>query len=101
MAAGELSAETRAALGIGAADPPPWLPRMRLLGLPPGWSGNAAARGAAGGEEDFVIFDGEGEAAQVGRSGVSPPPLLSYTQNTPHIMERPGCRVVPWLAQFS
>eukprot|EP00873_Tetraselmis_striata_P029730 jgi/Tetstr1/449994/TSEL_037046.t1 len=61
---GELSAETRAALGIGAADPPPWLPRMRLLGLPPGWSGNAAARRAAGGEEDFVIFDGEGEAAQ-------------------------------------
>ncbi len=32
---GQLSSETRAALGLGPLDPPPWLDRMRQLGYPP------------------------------------------------------------------
>lgn len=32
---GQLSDETRAALGIGPLDPPPWLDKMRELGYPP------------------------------------------------------------------
>ena len=34
---GKLSEELRAAMGIGPLDPPPWLPRMRALGYPPGY----------------------------------------------------------------
>lgn len=34
---GKLSAELRAALGIDANDPPPWLARMRKMGVPPGY----------------------------------------------------------------
>lgn len=34
---GALSAETRACLGIGEFDPPPWLQRMREIGYPPGY----------------------------------------------------------------
>jgi PSP len=34
---GQLSAELRAALGISASAPPPWLARMRRLGYPPGY----------------------------------------------------------------
>ncbi|GJP33526.1 hypothetical protein CLOM_g18056 [Closterium sp. NIES-68] len=36
---GVLSAELRAAMGIGDLDPPPWLRRMRDLGYPPGYLG--------------------------------------------------------------
>lgn len=34
---GVLSSETRACLGIGEFDPPPWLQRMREIGYPPGY----------------------------------------------------------------
>jgi len=32
---GQLSSETRAALGLGPLVPPPWLDRMKQLGYPP------------------------------------------------------------------
>ena len=32
---GQLSSDTRAALGLSPLDPPPWLDRMRQLGYPP------------------------------------------------------------------
>ena len=32
---GQLSDETREALGLGPLDPPPWLDKMRQLGYPP------------------------------------------------------------------
>ena len=32
---GQLSSETREALGLGPLDPPPWLDKMRQLGYPP------------------------------------------------------------------
>ena len=34
---GQLSSETREALGLGPLDPPPWLDRMRQLGYPPAY----------------------------------------------------------------
>ncbi|KAK9714094.1 hypothetical protein RND81_06G071600 [Saponaria officinalis] len=34
---GTLDAETRRLLGLGEADPPPWLNRMREIGYPPGY----------------------------------------------------------------
>ena len=38
---GKLSSELRTALGLGPLDPPPWLPRMRQLGYPPGYTSKA------------------------------------------------------------
>ena len=35
-APGQLGPELREALRIGPLDPPPWLQRMRQLGVPPG-----------------------------------------------------------------
>lgn len=34
---GQLSDDLRQALGMASSAPPPWLPRMRLLGYPPGY----------------------------------------------------------------
>ena len=42
---GQLSAETREALGIGLLAPPPWLARMRMLGLPPDYQGQPSWKG--------------------------------------------------------
>lgn len=36
---GKLSKETRSALRIGPLSPPPWLARMRELGIPPDYQG--------------------------------------------------------------
>ena len=49
-APGVLSAELRALLGIGPADPPPYLRRMRELGYPPGYMGVPPSSAADGGE---------------------------------------------------
>ena len=50
-APGVLSAELRALLGIGPADPPPYLRRMRELGYPPGYVG-VTPSSADGGEAE-------------------------------------------------
>ena len=50
QAPGVLSAELRALLGIGPADPPPYLRRMRELGYPPGYVGVPPSSTADGGE---------------------------------------------------
>ncbi len=41
-APGQLGSELREALRIGPLDPPPWLQRMRQLGVPPGGEPPAA-----------------------------------------------------------
>lgn len=51
-APGVLSAELRALLGIGPADPPPYLRRMRELGYPPGYMGVPPSSAADGGEAE-------------------------------------------------
>ena len=35
LKAGQLSQETRDALGLGPLEPPPWLDKMKQLGYPP------------------------------------------------------------------
>ena len=34
---GQLSEALRSAMGLGKRDPPPWLNRMREMGIPPGY----------------------------------------------------------------
>ncbi|KAL4419905.1 hypothetical protein ABPG75_007003 [Micractinium tetrahymenae] len=64
---GRLTDELRAALGIGPLAPPPWLQRMRELGLPPGYMApvSAAAEEALGrpGSGDAGARPGDSPAA--------------------------------------
>lgn len=68
---GQLSASLRAALGIGALDPPPWLPVMRALGLPPAYGGGAhrAAAGAALKSHPVPIGDDGEEEGEMKSAG--------------------------------
>ena len=60
---GVLSAELRALLGIGPADPPPYLRRMRELGYPPGYMGAPPSSAAGGGEAEEDEWEEERVAA--------------------------------------
>ena len=86
---GVLSAELRALLGIGPADPPPYLRRMRELGYPPGYMGvpSSATNGEAA-EEELSWHTHAAEPAP-GATGTAPSeqrpvPLVAFPGlNTP------------------
>jgi len=75
LAPGVLTPALRAALGLAVDAPPPWLPKLRDLGYPPGFLRRdaAAALSCAGGdgtqaERALYFDDGEGEqGAEVAR----------------------------------
>ena len=66
---GALSAGLREQLGMGALDPPPYLPRMQRMGFPPAYLGTAAAAAAA--------------SAASGGEEPAPPPLLLHREAAP------------------
>lgn len=55
VAPGVLSSGLRAALGIAAAAPPPWLARMKLLGYPPGYLAPEDGEASSTGEQTHMI----------------------------------------------
>ena len=88
-APGVLSTELRALLGIGPADPPPYLRRMRELGYPPGYVGVPPSSAADKEAEEELRWHAHAaepvpQAAGVMPSEQRPIPLVAFPGlNTP------------------
>ncbi|KFM25798.1 Zinc finger CCHC domain-containing protein 8 [Auxenochlorella protothecoides] len=84
---GQLSAELRGVLGLSALDPPPWLHRMRVLGLPPAYDPGSGALGPTG---DGMTEGGSGLECNGDALRSSPAGGTRSQSPVPGNLQRPG-----------
>ncbi|DBB00895.1 TPA: hypothetical protein ACH3X1_000812 [Trebouxia sp. C0004] len=83
---GQLSSETRAALGLGPLDPPPWLDRMRQLGYPPMYKYDKRT------DTELFIFDDQtgSDGPKAAAKGTPVPPEKLHFEHGQETIMFPG-----------